>query len=392
MNGYNFTERVRTVLAKSREEADRLGHEYVSTEHILLGLVDEGEGVAASVLQAFELDPMDIRERIEAVLKRGTTHGKPDLPYTSRAKKVLELSMTEARELNHSYVGTEHLLLGLLREQKGIAAQVLGEFGVNIDAARELVLRLLGVDEPPPWSVSVPVRAARVPVRKEAPTEEFAAGIAVFGPALGPAYQTLRNELAWLYVKWDQYLALFGSTAERMDLLNDIAPLFFRIAEDTLWDDILASVARVSGPAAVASGSAVTLRSLPDLVDDSAVRAEITLLVADVIKQTEYAREPRNRRPTDDGLAVALERPARPIARPRRLMVANSLGSIAAVLNRLNLHYRKQTTTFDIGDYPNGALALVHALREGRDARRLRQQRIRDDERRRDDPEAPLPA
>src|SRR6266571_4715334 len=93
MNGYNFTDRVRKVLQMAREEAARLHHEYVGTEHILLGLIREGEAVAAG----------------------------PDLPYTSRAKKVLELAMSEARELNHSYVGTEHLLLGLLREEKGIA-------------------------------------------------------------------------------------------------------------------------------------------------------------------------------------------------------------------------------------------------------------------------------
>ena len=152
MNGYNFTERVRKVLQMAREEAQRLHHEYVGTEHILLGLIREGEGVAAAVLQNLNVDLDEIQQKIEETVKKGKaaqTTG-PDLPYTSRAKKVLELAMSEARELNHSYVGTEHLLLGLLREEKGIAAQVLTDAGVNLDAARAETLRLLGTEMPPP--------------------------------------------------------------------------------------------------------------------------------------------------------------------------------------------------------------------------------------------------
>jgi len=150
MNGYNFTERVRKVLAMAREEAARLHHEYVGTEHILLGLIREGEGVAAAVLQNLQVDLDEIQQKIEEQVKKGkaTQTTGPDLPYTSRAKKVLELAMSEARELNHSYVGTEHLLLGLLREEKGIAAQVLTDIGVNLDAARTETLRLLGTEMP----------------------------------------------------------------------------------------------------------------------------------------------------------------------------------------------------------------------------------------------------
>ncbi|HVH40604.1 MAG TPA: ATP-dependent Clp protease ATP-binding subunit [Gemmatimonadaceae bacterium] len=150
MNGYNFTERVRKVLAMAREEAARLHHEYVGTEHILLGLIREGEGVAAAVLQNLSVDLEEIQQKIEETVKKGKAAQAtgPDLPYTSRAKKVLELAMGEARELNHSYVGTEHLLLGLLREEKGIAAQVLTDAGVNLEAARAETLRLLGTEMP----------------------------------------------------------------------------------------------------------------------------------------------------------------------------------------------------------------------------------------------------
>src|SRR6201988_817233 len=148
MNGYNFTDRVRKVLQMAREEAARLHHEYVGTEHILLGLIREGEGVAATVLQNLNVELDEIQQKIEETVKKGKAAQAtgPDLPYTSRAKKVLELAMSEARELGHSYVGTEHLLLGLLREEKGIAAQVLTDAGVNLEAARAETLRILGTD------------------------------------------------------------------------------------------------------------------------------------------------------------------------------------------------------------------------------------------------------
>ena len=165
MNGYNFTDRVRKVLQMAREEAARLHHEYVGTEHILLGLIREGEGVAAAVLQNLNVDLEDIQQKIEETVKKGKAAAAtgPDLPYTSRAKKVLELAMTEARELNHSYVGTEHLLLGLLREEKGIAAQVLTDAGVNLEQSRAETLRLLGSDLPQTPTAGAPPTPAAAP-------------------------------------------------------------------------------------------------------------------------------------------------------------------------------------------------------------------------------------
>src|SRR5690554_1135200 len=154
---YNFTDRVRKVLAMAREEAIRLQHDYVGTEHILLGLIREGEGVAAAVLMNLNVDLEQVHERVEeSVLKGKATIALGELPYTSRAKKVLEYAMAEARELHHSYVGTEHLLLGLLREEKGIAAQVLNSLGVTLEEARAQTLKLLGSDlnPTPPSSAS----------------------------------------------------------------------------------------------------------------------------------------------------------------------------------------------------------------------------------------------
>ncbi len=146
---YNFTDRVRKVLAMAREEAIRLQHDYVGTEHILLGLIREGEGVAAAVLTNLAADLDELQRLIEENVRRGKSSSSiGELPYTSRAKKVLEYAMAEARELNHSYVGTEHLLLGLLREEKGLAAKVLGELGIGIEEARAETLKLLGTDVP----------------------------------------------------------------------------------------------------------------------------------------------------------------------------------------------------------------------------------------------------
>jgi carboxymethylenebutenolidase len=151
MNGYNFTERVRKVLAFAREEAVRLRHEYVGTEHVLLGMLRESEGVAATVLDRLDVEADRLRERVETVVARGRANEQfvHDIPYTSRAKKVLEFAMKEARELRHSYVGTEHLLLGLLREDQGIAAQVLKEAGLGLARVREEVVTILGTEEHP---------------------------------------------------------------------------------------------------------------------------------------------------------------------------------------------------------------------------------------------------
>ena len=146
---YNFTDRVRKVLAMAREEAIRLHHDYVGTEHVLLGLIREGEGVAAAVLANLAADLDELSRLVEDNVRRGKSASTiGELPYTSRAKKVLEYAMAEARELNHSYVGTEHLLLGLLREDKGLAAKVLGELGIGLDEARAETLKLLGTDMP----------------------------------------------------------------------------------------------------------------------------------------------------------------------------------------------------------------------------------------------------
>ncbi|KML26956.1 ATP-dependent protease ATP-binding subunit ClpC [Rossellomorea marisflavi] len=138
-----FTERAQKVLALAQEEAIRLAHNNIGTEHILLGLVREGEGIAAKALTALGLSPEKIQKEVEGLIGKGTEKSQT-IHYTPRAKKVIELSMDEARKLGHSYVGTEHILLGLIREGEGVAARVLGNLGVSLNKARQQVLQLLG--------------------------------------------------------------------------------------------------------------------------------------------------------------------------------------------------------------------------------------------------------
>jgi len=145
-----FTERARKVMALANQEAQRFNHEYIGTEHILLGLVKEGSGVGANVLKNLGVDLHKVRMEVEKLVKAGpdmVTMGK--LPQTPRAKKVVEYSIEEARNLNHNYVGTEHLLLGLLREHDGVAAQVLMNLGLKLEEVREEVLNLLGAGSEP---------------------------------------------------------------------------------------------------------------------------------------------------------------------------------------------------------------------------------------------------
>jgi ATP-dependent Clp protease ATP-binding subunit ClpC len=147
-----FTDRARKVMALANQEAQRFNHEYIGTEHILLGLVKEGSGVGATVLKNLDVDIKKLRLEIEKHVKSGpdmVTMGK--LPQTPRAKKVIEYAIEEARSLNHNYVGTEHILLGILRESEGIAAQVLLDIGLKLEEVRQEVLNLLGagVDDGP---------------------------------------------------------------------------------------------------------------------------------------------------------------------------------------------------------------------------------------------------
>src|SRR6478672_12719448 len=143
-----FTERARKVLQLAQEEAQRFNHNYIGTEHLLLGLVREGEGVAAKVLGNLGVELNKVRSAVEFIIGRGDRTVAGDIGLTPRAKKVIELSVDEARRLNHHYIGTEHLLLGLVREGEGIAAGVLESLGVNLERVRAETTRILSQSMP----------------------------------------------------------------------------------------------------------------------------------------------------------------------------------------------------------------------------------------------------
>ncbi|HXU23583.1 MAG TPA: Clp protease N-terminal domain-containing protein, partial [Tepidiformaceae bacterium] len=143
-----FTERARRVLTLAQEEAHRFNHNYIGTEHILLGLVREGDGVAAKVLANLGVELNKVRSAVEFIIGRGDRTVLGEIGLTPRAKKVIELAVDEARRLNHSYIGTEHLLLGLVREGEGIAAGVLESLGVNLERVRAETTRILSQSAP----------------------------------------------------------------------------------------------------------------------------------------------------------------------------------------------------------------------------------------------------
>jgi hypothetical protein len=138
-----FTDRARRVVALAQEEAKRLNHNYIGTEHILLGLIGEGDGVAAKALESLDISLDVVRQQVEEMIGRGQQAPSGHIPFTPRAKKVLELSLRESQQLGHNYIGTEHILLGLIREGDGVAPRVLVNLGADLNRVRQQVIQLL---------------------------------------------------------------------------------------------------------------------------------------------------------------------------------------------------------------------------------------------------------
>src|SRR3954468_9145163 len=156
-----FTERARKVLTLAQEEAQRFNHNYIGNEHLLLGLVREGDGVAARVLSNMGVQLPKVRSAVEFIIGRGDQAPTGDIGLTPRAKKVIELAVDEARRLNHHYIGTEHLLLGLVREGEGIAAGVLESLGVNLEKVRAQVMQV--VNQSSSSSYNQPKQSTKTP-------------------------------------------------------------------------------------------------------------------------------------------------------------------------------------------------------------------------------------
>lgn len=258
-----FTDRARKVMALANQEAQRFNHEYIGTEHILLGLVKEGSGVGANVLKNLDVDLRKVRLEVEKLVKSGpdmVTMGK--LPQTPRAKKVIEYAIEEARSLNHNYVGTEHLLLGLLREHEGVAAQVLMNLGLKLEEVREEVLNLLGAGVDP----------------EEAPAKGGSDSPSKSGKSKTPALDSFGRDLT--------ELAADGQLDPVIGRANEIERLVQILCRRTKNNPVLLGEAGV-GKTAIVEGLAqkIITHDVPELLAD---RRIVVLDLAMMVAGTKY--------------------------------------------------------------------------------------------------------
>jgi ATP-dependent Clp protease ATP-binding subunit ClpC len=189
-----FTERARRVVVLAQEEARELDHNYIGTEHLLLGLLREGEGMAARVLDELGISRLAVREQVVKLIGRGRSTPSGHIPFTPRAKKALELSLREALQLSHNHIGTEHVLLGLIREGEGVAAQVLVELGADLNRVRAKVLELVPAGPAETMGFSGPVRTA------------------VSGPAMAGILRRL-DDISVRLAAIERHLGLHGTAA-----------------------------------------------------------------------------------------------------------------------------------------------------------------------------------
>lgn len=280
-----FTDRARKVMALANQEAQRFNHEYIGTEHILLGLVKEGSGVGANVLKNLDVDLRKVRLEVEKLVKSGpdmVTMGK--LPQTPRAKKVIEYAIEEARNLNHNYVGTEHLLLGLLREHDGVAAQVLMNLGLKLEEVREEVLNLLGASNENDESGSVGPSASAPepssgPAGSSGSSGSSAAGErAAKGKSRTPALDSFGRDLTEL-AKENQLDPVIGRA-------NEIERLVQILCRRTKNNPVLLGEAGV-GKTAIVEGMAqrIIAGDVPDILHEKRL---VVLDLAMMVAGTKY--------------------------------------------------------------------------------------------------------
>ncbi len=275
-----FTDRARKVMALANQEAQRFNHEYIGTEHILLGLVKEGSGVGANVLKNLDVDLRRVRLEVEKLVKPGpemVTMGK--LPQTPRAKKVIEYAIEEARNLNHNYVGTEHLLLGLLREHDGVAAQVLMNMSLKLEQVREEVLNLLGAGTETE-EASGSGGTSKEPSSRESGGGEGPSGATgtARGKSKTPALDSFGRDLT--------ELAREGTLDPVIGRLNEIERLVQVLCRRTKNNPVLLGEAGV-GKTAIVEGLAQRIVSgdVPDILHD---RRLVVLDLAMMVAGTKY--------------------------------------------------------------------------------------------------------
>jgi len=217
-----FTDRARRVVVLAQEEARMLNHNYIGTEHILLGLVHEGEGVAAKALESLGISLEAVRQQVEEIIGQGEDPPQGHIPFTPRAKTVLELSLREANHLGHNYIGTEHILLGLLREGEGVAAQVLVKLGADLSRVRQQVIQLLhGHQGMEPQAASGGPPRARMPSDLPAGVDALQSRLSAIEQRVGtgPATGDLDEQIA--QVRRDKESAIDAQDFDQAASLRD---------------------------------------------------------------------------------------------------------------------------------------------------------------------------
>jgi hypothetical protein len=208
--------------------------------------------------------------------------------------------------------------------------------------------------------------------------EAKAANVAVMGEPLGALYSALWQSVALVHVYWKEYVELFGSKPERIDLLNRAAPAFFHMLQDELWELALLRISRLTDPPKTgrAGRQNLSIQALPALISDATLKARVTQLVADAVAETAFCRDWRNRRIAHSDLLLALDQPTTPLADASRLNVKTALLSLTAVLNAVAGHYMDSESRFDLGGRINGAVSLLYVLNEGVKVGEAREKRL----------------
>jgi hypothetical protein len=200
--------------------------------------------------------------------------------------------------------------------------------------------------------------------------------IAKMGHELGSHFAVLWQEVASLHMKWEEYVALFGTTPERVETLNRTAPKYFRMLQDVLFEDMLLHVARLTDAHCVAGKENLTIRRLPDLVQDEVAKKAVAEAVESAVKTSAFARDWRNRRIAHHDLDLAISEPAKPLADASRRQVNEALAAIAKVLNVIDAHFRGSGTYFKVGYGPGGAASLLDVIESGLKSNQQREGRF----------------
>lgn len=195
--------------------------------------------------------------------------------------------------------------------------------------------------------------------------ESKSENILAMGRDLGELYDALWQQVAWLHRKWAEYVEMFGTKESRIKLLNESAPAFFRIVQDTLWEDVLLHIARLTDSPQSVGKPNLSVRRLPSAIVDPATRSEVEDLIAKALSASEFCRDWRNRHIAHRDLGLALGHGVDPLKPASREKVRQALSALVAVLNSVALHYRNSTTYFDVGVLTGGAVTLLYVLDDG---------------------------